>query len=454
MQNNVLVIAALGLFFSSVGAPLTGVAEESEQMPLPSAEEQKLSGPSHMFPLASAAASAITEARDAYLEKRGMTLGVTAKGSYIGWGEAKIGGHTEDIDWGQRRIAAYEKSYQDALAEFVRSTRRVQATETVRKFDDADYQPDDGATVVSELSLIKDKVLALGEAKLDEALRNQGVDPDQISGKSLKQKQTLMEDSIRRTINTTAFGAISGTRILIQFEDLIDVGVLIVNSMEYREIAKRIAKGQVVGTVGGHDPVADISRQIREAAPTDEQFIPMTGVRVMTDKNGDRVLVSFGQWSPAVTTTESQLKIDSKIKAAKLIAYDLADGAITDFIKTTTALDQDTAMAAENSIAELTFRDRKEEDERSDIGGIVRQFINTNGRSDLTGVSRIGDWAVNHPETGHLLVGTILMWSPTLSLLAKSEPSEEVAPVEPESGKGKKQSEVKTGADLDKDATF
>jgi len=454
MQKNVLVIAALGLFFGLMGAPLTGVAEESEQMPLPSAEEQKLSGPSHMFPLVSAAASAITKARDAYLEERGMTLGVTAKGSYIGWGEAKIGGHTEDIDWGQRRIAAYERAYQDALGEFVRSKRRVGATVTVRKFGDADYQPADGATVVSELALIKDKVLALAEAKLDETLRNSGVNPDEISGKSLKQKQVLMQDTITRKINTDSFAAVSGTRILIQFEDLTDIGLVIVNSMEYRGIAKRIAEGKVVGTVGGHDPVADIRRQIREAAPNNEQFIPMTGVRVMTDKNGDRVLVSFGQWSPAVTITESQLKIDSKIKAAKLIAYDHADGAITDFIKTTTALDQDTALGAADSIAELTFRDRKEEDERSDIGAIIAQFVKTNGRSDLTGVSRIGDWAVNHPETGHLLVGTILMWSPTLSLLAESEPSEEVAPVEPGSGKGKKQSEVKTGADLDKDATF
>ena len=454
MQKIALVIAALGLFIGLVGAPLTSVAEESEQMPLPSAEEKKLSGPSHMFPLASAAGSAIAEARDAYLEEKGMTLGVTAKGSYIGWGEAKIGGHYEDIDWGQRRIAGYDMAYQKALGEFVRSKRRVQITATVRKFGNPNYQRDDGATVVSELALIKDKVLALGEAKLDEALRNEGVDPDRISGKSLKQKQVLMEDTITRNINTSAFEAVSGTRILIQFEDLTDVGVLIVNSMEFREIAKRISEGKVVGVVGGHDPVVDIRRQIREAAPTDEQFIPMTGVRVMTDENGDRVLVSFGQWSPAVTITDSQMKKDFAIESAKQIAYDLADGAITDFIKSTTALDQDTDIDAERSMTELTFRDRKEVEEREIIGAILVQFIKTHGWSDLTGVSRIGDWAVNHPETGHLLVGSILMWSPTLSVLAELEPQEEVVPVEPEPETEEISSEVKKGADLDKDADF
>ena len=425
-------------------------AGEAAQMPAPSAEEQEVSAPTHMFPLASeVAGSKISEQKEKYLDERGWSEGATAKGSYIGWGEAKITVDPESIDWGQKRIMAYDRAYSDALAGFIRFKRRQQTTATVRKFFDQDYQPSE-SDPESQLEVIGEKVMELAEAKLDEALREAGKDP---SGKRLSEKQTLMQDSISREINTSAFGAISGTRVLFQFEDLTDVGVLIVNSQEYQEIANRISAGQVVATVSAHDPVAYIKQQIREIAPDDKQFIPMTGVRIMTDKDGNRVLVGFGQWSAAVSRADSQLKIGGKVKAAKELAFDRADGAITDFVKATTALDQKSKMASDDRITKLKFdggMDR--EDESKKVGALINSFVETHGSSDLSGVAKIKDWAVNHPTTGHLLIGRIMMWSPTLSTLAKMEPTDDVTPPGPEPEPIV--NEVLKSPDFDKDSDF
>ena len=35
------------------------------------------------------------------------------------------------------------------------------------------------------------------------------------------------------------------------------------------------------------------------------------------------------------------------------------------------------------------------------------------GRSKLEGVSTVTSWTANHPVTGHLVVGHVLMWSPS-----------------------------------------
>ncbi len=58
--------------------PPTPTGEEA-QMPPPSAEEQEIAAPTHMFPLASeVAGSKISEQMDKYLEDKGWRLGATA----------------------------------------------------------------------------------------------------------------------------------------------------------------------------------------------------------------------------------------------------------------------------------------------------------------------------------------------------------------------------------------
>jgi hypothetical protein len=66
-------------------------------------------------------------------------------------------------------------------------------------------------------------------------------------------------------------------------------------------------------------------------------------------------------------------------------------------------------------------------------------------------VTSVDKWTCNHPDTGHIIVGHILMWSPTTQALinqaGKAEPA--IGP-DGRTNKGG----VHVGPDFDKDADF
>jgi hypothetical protein len=141
----------------------------------------------------------------------------------------------------------------------------------------------------------------------------------------------------------------------------------------------------------------------------------------MTDDSGNRVLVSFGQWAPKITKHDSRMKINTAIKAAKGIAYDQALSYITMFVNTTLALENKTKLSDSETINALSRTDgTNEEQESSSVGAMLEKFVKETSRVTIEGVSQVHSWAINHPETGHPLVGTVLMWSPTTQEYARA----------------------------------
>ena len=180
------------------------------------------------------------------------------------------------------------------------------------------------------------------------------------------------------------------------------------------------------------------------------------GVHVMTTSNGDRALVAFGQWSPAVVVTDSELKKNRLIEGARLIAWDLADAAISDFIKATMFVKQLTQVGSSEMIAELQYRDAEQEVEAIEVGQNVNQLIRQTGSTNLAGIAPVTRWTANHPDTGHLLVGHVLMWSPLSQDMAKR--IDEGVPKNDQTVDIKTEKPDKTklheSADVDKDADY
>ena len=327
-------------------------------------------------------------------------------------------------------------------------------TKTIRNFfnDDRPLADENSPGQSGRLAIVGEKVMALAEAELDKKLRDLDVDPEEISKATTQKKRLLLRDAVSREVTRRAVASMGGIRVLATFEDLQHIGVLVVYSENMQQLGESIARGEIVSRANLKDPKESILRQIEEVCPAGAtDLIDTFGVRVMTDDNGDPTVVAFCQWSPAIVKTDTRLRQNSQLEAARITARNLADGALTDFVNSTLVLESETvideiaqSMETSSGAGEV----RVEDQER--IGNVVSQTVKQYGRAKLAGVTSIKEWTGNHPEKGHLIVGHILMWSPATrdGALGKT-----ASPAHKSRG-GDSKGKVRTSRDFDKDADF
>lgn len=384
-------------------------------------EEKEFSKPEHMFPLAEElTGSKIEQLRDKYLEKRGWGLGFDADnpgGAYIGWGTADIHLSSDDLKFGQARIMAFQKALSDAVGNFAKDSKRSVMTRTASRLflDDAEFRPDkfESEDDGSRLEKIVDKTLQLTDAKLDSELMELGVDPDEFKSKPPVQRQKMLEDSISREIFVQSIKSTSGLRTLASWEDTQQVGVLVVSSDKMRKIAQGMASGRTVPSLKSPSK-QNVKEQITKMTPNGvKDYIDIHGVRIMTDEHGNRAVVGFGQWSPAITRNDSKLRRKISTKAARDIARNNADGFISDFVNSTAVVNDRQKLESNAEVNRLVSGGVVEEVESADIGAMLDNLVKQTGSSKLEGVSTVTTWTANHPVTGHLIVGHVLVWSPS-----------------------------------------
>lgn len=437
-------------------------ANETSQPPAADAKADKeISQAKNIFPLAEdVSGTKLIQKRDEYLKARKWVLGYSRSNpnsAYLGWAEGTIQAKSDDVKFGQSRVLAFETASMEAKGDFVRSQQRVTTTETLRKVfhESWEISEEDAANEIIRVKVIWEKILALTDAKLDKALEDAGIDSAQFRTQPIEHRRKLLEDSISRTIKIRALESVAGVRVMATFEDLNAVGVLVVYSDNQRELTKNILIGRTVATPNASSQKEQILKQIEAACPSGEKELAHAfGVRVMTDENGDRVLVSFGQWSPAVTQADSRFRRDTAIKTARAQAMNLADGALTDFVNSTLALESDSSVWQSAELNRIISPKSIEEVESLAIGETLRTIIKQHGKATLQGVTTIKEWTVNHPETGHLLVGHILMWSPSSRDAAIHGLNRHLTAKQGTGNSRTNENKIRISPDFDKDADF
>ena len=415
------------LFFSFAFALLqpclvgSAIADESE--------EKEFSKAEHLFPLAEElTGSKIEQLRDEYLNKRGWGIGFDSRnpgGAYIGWGTANINIDGNDLKFGQARIMAFNQAMISAVGQFAVDSKRTTITKTASRLfqDDNDFNSEEFEVqdTRDRLEKIVEKSLKLTDAKLDSELIEYGVDPDEFKAAPLTQRRKMLEDSISREIFVQSIKSTSGIRPLATWEDTGQIGVLVVSSDKLRKVAQGMASGRVVASLK-NPPSKTVKQQIEEMTPSGaKDFVDTHGIRVMTDENGNRAVVGFGQWSPAITRNDSKFRRNASIKAARAIARNNADGFISDFVKSTVVANDRQKLESSAEINQLITGEEIEEVESTQVGTMLDKLIKQTGSSKLEGVSTVTTWTANHPVTGHLIVGHVLMWSPSTRDAAKGK---------------------------------
>lgn len=372
--------------------------------------------PENIFPSAEdVSGSGILQDRDAYLSNRGWALGHhedNPGGSYIGWGSADIAVAPESADYGSARIMAVDAAVAEAMGQFALSEGLEAQAEVVRRvIQDPDaLQRAQAQSGQNYAKAVFDRVTNLTTAQLDQALEELGVDPARHANLDYSERVTLAEDSIQRGVARQAFQSFRGVRLLKTFEEEGAVGALVIHNPRFAELAQRITSGDLVAI--GDGVSSDAVDQIVNELSADELLF-MHGLRLLKDAAGNPVIVSFGQASPAVTRADGDMAINMAVTASQRSAELNADRGIADFLGSHVEVDDESlaqAVALQegslggNGNARITNSARFIEN----LNSTIRQ----SSEVELAGITNVRSWRTNHPDTGHLYVGTVKMWSP------------------------------------------
>lgn len=398
------------LFFVTVFAAVPAAAGESV--------EEVTGNPSNAV-MADDWGTAISAKMEEYLRQdadgnaRGWQLGrheSNPSGGYIGWGEAAIQTDPADPAYGRARNAAYSMASTNAMAEFARTMSVDIGVETVNQSfsDESGAGRIEARTTDSLLKALDDRMSTLSVAALDRALEELGADPGQLPDYSLEEKHLLAENLLSRTIVTETAARIRGVRTLATFEDEGNVGVLIIHHARLERLADRILSGAAASPKGGD--ASGIRAKVDALSDTDLVF--QQGVRILTDSEGMPVVLSFGQSSPAVTNADSDRRIRLAISRSRQVAEAQADGAIAEFLNSTVfAASEVNTLASEYQYVERAGRSLVR-DEGAEFFEDINNMIRQTARAEISGVTTIRRWQENHPDTGHLYVGLVRMWTP------------------------------------------
>lgn len=377
--------------------------------------EQMAQSASDNFPsLDDFSGSAVDKEKDAYLAKRGMKEGFGANESgryYIGWQTATIDVPTSDVAWPDAKNMAFEKALLKAKAEYIKLLQKRIATETTRKFmkDERPFDPNDLAAGDSKVEVIAQKLVALAEGELDNALRENGIDP---SGYDATKKRQLLEDSIEKDSVVRSYGSVAGITTLRTFEDGNSVGVLFVVSDKLKQAASGLLRGSgaAASTVVTGKSILE---QLQEQCSEDQCFISQDGIRLMKDEYGNDTLVSFASSGVRATKGISQLLLDKAMEAAEISAGQTASSRLSEFANASVNFEEKASALSRSSVTEETNKEGfTAQNQSMDVGKLVSQMTKQQSSLTVKGETTVKRWRAKHPQTGHIIVGVVTTWSP------------------------------------------
>ncbi|MBR0055786.1 MAG: hypothetical protein IJP66_00515 [Kiritimatiellae bacterium] len=345
---------------------------------------------------------------DEYLASKGMDRGENTKkdGSsyFVAVGVGTIQAPLDNRGYIGSRVNAFNKAMLDAKAQMVEYLGTSIATETEKAYAEGDFA--NPPPEAPESNPIADKLKALLVAKLDNALRAEGVDPSEKEAAAAAAKRVLASEQYRKTISTMARSEVVGMQVMCSFEGVPSgkkgqIGVVAIWSPKLGRMAAAMAGGgPLPGGVG--------KRPIKEQIPSDKNVLLSTfGVQQKIDENGNLVLVSFGQ---AGAASESPMAANAAYDKARMNAM----AALREFAGETVAVAAD-SLQAESA--------QDYEDGSSDYEDQSAFSQRIKARADamnISGIATVKRWEAKHPLTGRTVYGVVCSWSPQQAARAQS----------------------------------
>lgn len=360
-----------------------------------------------------------------FLINSGLTIGLNAGDKYIVTKVQPISEGINSVHFTISKMMAYEKAYMDAQKEMLMQNFGRIAAEKVREYfaDDSNNTHDQFAEKVSQreeaksqLARILEKVNSLTEAKLDNALKNEGVDPKKFEGLEKKLRQDLFTDAIvKNTMRGFNSRSLYGFFVLKSFYGVDEngapaVGIVAAKSPISAKIARDMAQQRTPSQV------KENGRHVSELLPDeDENYLAEMGVRLFFDQTGRPALISHAQAASTYQGDNNSRK-SKYMNAARSKAVLQAQTQIAEFLNTLmSAEDREEKSESDESYLENRYSDVSGAVEiaEKEVNNIVDKTFHSarsSTRADIAGMTEVAKWSTKDAN-GLTVVGSVVMWS-------------------------------------------
>ncbi len=327
---------------------------------------------------------------------------------------------TDEKRWGKARSLAYHEAFIDAMRTYVSLKKTRETTKVLTKSFDADLDPSDivyqqGESDDRHISRVVDKVVALGERRLDKELQMEGLSTDEIDRMTPPQKKIAYSKEVNRKSTGEAFGSAAGLLTIKTFEavdceGLSVIGVVAATSHRQRALAGQIAQKRAIRPDGGRKG-KPIAKKIWVLSK--EQLTQEFGARVFWDENGYPTIVAFGQWGWSSKGLSNRKKARRSRFATKQ-AKSNAIGHLTFFINSSTLFKNESDKGSKVEESFRVYKDnRVEEQDTTKIFDKLVKSAKLGSDVTLVGLKEQRTWYSGHPIVDDAeLVGVIVSWSP------------------------------------------
>ena len=347
---------------------------------------------------------------DEYLSSKGITEGENTKkdGSayYVAVGYGVIQAPLDSRGYADSRINAYNKAMLDAKAKMAEYLEIAIRTETEHDYAEGNVGGNEEAE--RDETSIGAKLKRLVVAKIDDALRAEGLDPDAADRAARERvaKKQLNSDLYRKAISTAARAEITGMQVMCSFEGVPSgekgqIGVVAVWSPKLQAMARSLSHG-------GRLPSGVGKRPIKDQIPADKEVLLSTfGVQQKIDENGHLVLVGFGQAGAATDSPQSANAARNKVKMQAMAA--IREFAGESVAVTTDAINAESVEEFENAAESY-----------EDVSAYSQKVKAVAESLKISGIATIKNWEAKHPLTGRMVYGAVCSWSPESAARAQS----------------------------------
>lgn len=347
---------------------------------------------------------------DEYLASKRWSGGLNDKDGkrfFIATGTAVVQAPRDSANYISSRVNAFNKAMLEAKKTMVEYLGVEIQSETLRSYQEGEFPSPEAIKESENAGSIMGKVKALLRAKLDNALRGEGIDPyaEDKAKAAEAAKKMLATEQFSKIVKSSAEAYVIGLQANCTFEgtpanDKGEIGVVAIWSYKLQEMATTIVTGMPVAKVKAKKPIID------QIAKDPSLLIGTFGVQQKIDEHGDLILVSFGQ---AGGVSESKMAA----KGAQGKAKTQAMAMIREFAG------EQVAVATDALNAESTTEFEKAAEEYKDTSAYSEKIRATADKMAIAGISVVKNWSAKHPINGRTVYGCVCAWAPKQASLAK-----------------------------------
>lgn len=322
--------------------------------------------------------------------------------------------------FGKSRELAFAKAFLRTQAMFVKLRKETIETQTASEFfsaapSDADLKLDEGEAQ-GRLMRLGEKVFALTEATLDNAMREAGVPDEEIKKVEPSKRVDTFRNRIARTSVSKAVGEVAGVLPVQNFEAIdcnngAAVAVVSVFSEKNLDFARDVRQARPIMADKDRASTQTLSAMVDDEVASNE-VLDIYGLRKLHDQAGYPSLVSYGQWSFVSDGTTPRSR-EMKRKAALIQAESNAKAQMATYLNGSV---QASDMAMTEEIVEEFITVTREGQEAGSADRILETQLKnaaSKAKVQLTGLRTLASWTTEHPNApGVVMVGSVVAWSP------------------------------------------